>query len=160
LLGVRLLVVEARDSASIGPAFDSLTAAGARAVLVGNHGLFLLQSKRIVALAESHRLPLFSPYPEARDAGVLLAGPPDFAFWSRRASVYVDRAPLWRLLTFPTIGAAAGLALAAWWHRGPALPVPPLTEALLAIGLAAGVMGARANGPTKKTTRADCALSQ
>src|SRR5689334_18465163 len=34
------------------------------------------------------------------------------------------RAPLWRVLTFPSVGAATGLALGAWWPRGAALPVP------------------------------------
>lgn len=90
-LGLRLVVTEAQDSAAIGAAFDSLAVAGARAVLVGNHGLFLLQARTIVALAARHQLPLLSPYPEARDAGALISAVPDFVFWSRRAAGYVDR---------------------------------------------------------------------
>ena len=63
------------------------------------------------------------------------------------------RAPLWRVLTFPAVGAMAGLALGAWWHRGSALPVPPLISLLLAGGLVAGVVLARLGISRDATSR-------
>ena len=90
-LGIRLEVVEARDSVGLDAAFDTLAARGVRAVVVGNHGLFRRAARRIAELSIRHKLPTLSPYPEARDAGVLISAVPDFRSWSRRAAVYVDR---------------------------------------------------------------------
>ena len=60
-------------------------------MVVGNHGLFRREARRIAELSIHHKLPMLSPYPEARDAGALVAAVPDFVFWSRRAAVYIDR---------------------------------------------------------------------
>ena len=84
-------MVEVNDIAGLGAAFARFEADGARAVLVGNHGLFRRESFRLVELSMQRRIPLVSPYPEARDAGALVSFVPDFEFWSRRAAVYVDR---------------------------------------------------------------------
>ena len=90
-LGIRLEVVEASDSVGLERAFDTFSARGVRAIMVGNHPLFRRASRSIAELSIRHRLPVLSPYPEARDAGIVISAVPDFRFWSRRAAVYVDR---------------------------------------------------------------------
>jgi putative ABC transport system substrate-binding protein len=90
-LGMRLEVFEASDSAALDVAFARFAAKRVRAVVVGNHGLFRRESRRLVRLSTQHRIPLISPYPEARDAGALLSYVPDFRFWSRRAAEYIAR---------------------------------------------------------------------
>lgn len=89
-LGMHLVVEEVRDASTLESAFITFKTRGARALLVGNHGLFRRESSRIVELSIRHRLPLLSPYPEARAAGALVSCVPDFVFWSQRAAVYVD----------------------------------------------------------------------
>jgi len=89
-LGMQLEVEEVRDASALEAAFATFKTRGARALLVGNHGLFRRESGRIVELSIRYRLPLLSPYPEARDAGALVSCVPDFVFWSRRAAVFVD----------------------------------------------------------------------
>lgn len=90
-IGMRLEVVEAADVASFDTAFARFSTERVRAVVIGNHGLFRRESRRLVRLSFEHRIPLVSPYPEARDAGALVTYVPDFRFWSRRAAGYIAR---------------------------------------------------------------------
>lgn len=90
-LGIRLVVIEARAIPQIDSAFAQFELGGVRAVLINNHGLFRVNAAHLAELSLRYQLPMLSPYPEARDAGTLIASVPDFVFWSRRAAIYVDR---------------------------------------------------------------------
>ena len=90
-LGVRLLVMNARTIPQIDSAFTEFKRAGVRAVLVTNHGFFRVNAAYLSQQSLRYQLPMLSPYPEARDAGTLIASVPDFVFWSRRVAVYIDR---------------------------------------------------------------------
>ena len=90
-LGIQLNVVEAQSLPQMDSAFATFKRAGVRAVLINNHGLFRTGAARLAGLSLTYKLPMLSPYPEARDAGTLIASVPDFVFWSRRAARYIDR---------------------------------------------------------------------
>lgn len=83
--------VEARTLPAIDSAFATFARHGVRAVIVMNHGLFRLNASRVVARAIEYKIPLLTPYQEARDAGALVSFAPDFIFWSQRAARMVDR---------------------------------------------------------------------
>lgn len=90
-LGIQLNVVEAQSVPQMDSAFAVFKRNGVPAVLINNHGLFRINAAHLAALSLSYKLPVSSPYPEARDAGTLLSSVPDFVFWSRRAARYIDR---------------------------------------------------------------------
>jgi putative ABC transport system substrate-binding protein len=90
-LGVRLHVVEAQAPADLERAFSNMTKARVDALTVLPHVMFLIERKRLVALAAQSRLPTVYPLRDFVDAGGLMAYGADDADLFRRAATYVDK---------------------------------------------------------------------
>jgi putative ABC transport system substrate-binding protein len=90
-VGLRLQILEARNSADLDTAFAAMTREGARAVIVwGSDDLFVHRA-RIAELAAKARLMVVCPFREYVEAGCLMsysANPVDLC---RRAATYVDK---------------------------------------------------------------------
>jgi putative ABC transport system substrate-binding protein len=90
-VGLRLQVLEARNSAELDTAFAAITREGTRAVIVwGGDGLFVHRA-RIAELAMKARLAAVCPFREYVETGCLMsysASPVDLC---RRAATYVDK---------------------------------------------------------------------
>jgi len=90
-VGLRLQILEARNSADLDTAFAAMTREGARAVIVwGSDDLFVHRA-RIAELAAKARLVVVCPFREYVEAGCLMsysANPVDLC---RRAATYVDK---------------------------------------------------------------------
>jgi putative tryptophan/tyrosine transport system substrate-binding protein len=90
-VGLRLQILEARNSADLDTAFAAMTREGARAVIVwGSDDLFVHRA-RIAELAAKARLAVVCPFREYVEAGCLMsysANPVDLC---RRAATYVAK---------------------------------------------------------------------
>jgi putative ABC transport system substrate-binding protein len=90
-LGVRLQFVEARGPADFDRAFSDMTKARADALTVLGSNMFLIERRRLVALAAKNRLPAVYPLREWVDVGGLMAYGANLADLFRRAATYVDK---------------------------------------------------------------------
>ena len=90
-LGVELQVLEARGPGDFAPAFATMTAARAGALLVLADSMVFLQRDRVVDLARKHRLPAVYGLRQFADAGGLLAYDVSLADSARRAASFVDK---------------------------------------------------------------------
>ena len=90
-LGVRLQIVEARDSADIDRAFSDMTRSGARALTVWTSAMLVHERGRLVALAAKKRLPAVYTFREFVHAGGLMSYGHNQADLNRRAATYVAK---------------------------------------------------------------------
>ncbi len=90
-LGVRLQFVEARGPADFDRAFSDMTKARSDALTVLGSNMFLIERRRLVALAAKNRLPAVYPLREWVDVGGLMAYGANLADLFRRAATYVDK---------------------------------------------------------------------
>jgi putative ABC transport system substrate-binding protein len=90
-LGVRLQFVEARGPADFDRAFSDMTKARSDALTVLGSNMFLIERRRLVALAAKNRLPAVYPVREFVDVGGLMAYGANLADLFRRAATYVDK---------------------------------------------------------------------
>ena len=90
-LGVRLQFVEARSAADFDRAFSDITRARAGALTLLPSNLFRREHRRLVDLAERHRLPTVYFAREFVDAGGLMSYAAPLTDLSRRAATYVDK---------------------------------------------------------------------
>ena len=90
-LGVKLVLVQVTAAAQLEDAFAELVAKGAQAVVVQQDPLFTGQSARVVALAETNRLPAIYALRTFYDAGGLMWYGADIVAQFRHAADYVDR---------------------------------------------------------------------
>ncbi|HEY7204448.1 MAG TPA: ABC transporter substrate-binding protein [Methylomirabilota bacterium] len=90
-LGVRLQFVEARGAADFDRAFSDMTRARASALTLLPSNMFRREQRRLVALAERHRLPTVYFSREFVDAGGLMSYAAPLTDLSRRAATYVDK---------------------------------------------------------------------
>ena len=86
-----LLSVEVGDNDDLAPAFDKMAEQHAQAVIVLNHGKFLLEREKLAALGIQRRLPILSPYRQTAEAGVLMAHHPDWEKIWRRAAKMIQQ---------------------------------------------------------------------
>ena len=90
-VGLRLQILEARNSAELDAALAAMTREGSRAVIVwGSDGLYI-QRARIAERAIKARLAIVCPFREYVEAGCLMsysASPVDLC---RRSAIYVDK---------------------------------------------------------------------
>ena len=90
-LGVQPQFVEARGPADFDKAFSDMTRARAGALMVLGSSMFVIERRRLVALAAKHRLPAVYSARESVDAGGLMSYGPNLADSFRRAATYVDK---------------------------------------------------------------------
>ena len=88
--GMKVRIIEVRGPEALDRAFEQ-AGRTAQAVLVLADPNLLIQQRRIVALAATHRLPDIHSQREFVDAGGLMAYGPDLAVMFRRAADYVDK---------------------------------------------------------------------
>ena len=89
ILGVRLLVIGARDGSDLDRAF--LTAEGAGALLVADNSVFTAQRTRIAELALKNRLPTMYGHRDMVAAGGLMTYGPDYGDLYRHAAEHVHK---------------------------------------------------------------------
>ena len=89
ILGVRLLVIGARDGSDLDRAFR--TAEGAGALLVADDSVFTAQRTRIAELALKSRVPTMYGHRDMVAAGGLMTYGPDYGDLYRRSVTYVDK---------------------------------------------------------------------
>jgi len=90
-VGVRLQIVEARDSTALDGAIAAVTRGGAEALAVLAAGGFFSVQPRIAELAARARLPGISPWRQFPAAGGLMSYGTNVPEMFRRAAVYVDK---------------------------------------------------------------------
>jgi putative tryptophan/tyrosine transport system substrate-binding protein len=90
-LGVRLQFVEARDPADFDRAFSDMTRARPGALTLLPSNMFRREQRRLVDLAERHRLPTVYFGREFVDAGGLMSYAAPLTDLCRRAATYVDK---------------------------------------------------------------------
>jgi putative ABC transport system substrate-binding protein len=90
-LGVRLQHTEVRGAEALAPAFSRLIRERAEAVLVSAGSMFFAERRRLVALAEMHKLPAMYNSREFADLGGLIGYGASVDDLIRRAGQYVDR---------------------------------------------------------------------
>jgi putative ABC transport system substrate-binding protein len=90
-LKLQIQSLEVRSSEDIEPAFDSAIREKAGAMMITQSSPITTYSKRIVDLAEKHRLPLIYPQREWPDRGGLMSYGSNVEDSYRRLAVYVDR---------------------------------------------------------------------
>jgi putative ABC transport system substrate-binding protein len=90
-LGLKLVLVQVTAATQLESAFAELVARGAQAVVVQQDPLFTGQSARVVALAETNRLPAIYALRTFYDAGGLMWYGADIVAQFRHAADYVDR---------------------------------------------------------------------
>jgi putative ABC transport system substrate-binding protein len=89
--GVRLQIVDVPDGRELEDAFVEMIAGRALALLVLQNARFVFERKRIVSLAERHRMPAMYELRESPDVGGLVSYAADLAHQFRRAATYVDK---------------------------------------------------------------------
>ena len=82
---------EARSPGDFAPAFTTMTAAGAGALLVLTDSMVFLERDRVVDLARKHRRPAIYGLRQVAAAGGLLAYDVSLADSARRAASFVDK---------------------------------------------------------------------
>ncbi len=90
-LGLRLRVVQVRESKEFGDAFATMKKERVPALLVIADPLVADNRDQIVAFAATNRLPAIYPYRSFVDAGGLMSYGADLSDLHRRAATYVDR---------------------------------------------------------------------
>lgn len=90
-LGLRLRIIQVRDSKEFGDAFATIKNERVPALLVIADPLVADNRDRIVAFAATNRLPAAYPYRSFVDAGGLMSYGADVSDLHRRAATYVDR---------------------------------------------------------------------
>jgi putative tryptophan/tyrosine transport system substrate-binding protein len=90
-LGVKLLVHDVRTVHDIPVAFDAGVREGAQGVLTTVESIFAAQGKRVVQLANEHRLPGLYPYRSMAEAGGLMAFDSFTVGFQARTAIYVDK---------------------------------------------------------------------
>jgi len=89
--GVRLQIVDVPDGRELEDAFVEMIAGRAQALLVLQKAGFVFERKRIVSLAERHRIPAMYELRDFPDVGGLMSYAADLAHQFRRAATYVDK---------------------------------------------------------------------
>jgi putative ABC transport system substrate-binding protein len=90
-LRIQLHVADVRDASELVSAFDKLRRQGADALVVVSDPMIHNQSRRVIELAERHRLPTVYEQRLFPDGGGLLSYGPGRLDRFQRAAVYVDR---------------------------------------------------------------------
>jgi len=90
-VGVRLIIVELRAAAEIGPAFQTLMRDRAHIVLVLSDAMLLAARRQVAAFALAARLPTVFYLREHVEAGGLVSYGIDISANYHRAAYYVDR---------------------------------------------------------------------
>jgi putative ABC transport system substrate-binding protein len=90
-LGFRLQLVEVRGPDDFGRAFAAITRERADALVVFPGVLLFLERRRLVALAEQHRLPAIFVSREFVEIGGFMSYGPSLADLARRASIHIDK---------------------------------------------------------------------
>ena len=90
-IGRRMEIVKASTENELDAAFDAIVQARAGALLVGGGPLFLGQRRRLVALAERHRLPASYVTRQYLEAGGLMSYGPSQTEAYRKAGTYAGR---------------------------------------------------------------------
>ncbi len=90
-LGLRLQMLDIRESAEIEAAFGAAIRDRAEALLVAGDPLFHLPAPRLPDLAARTRLPAIYLVRDLVHAGGLISYGPDFLFMFRRAATFVDK---------------------------------------------------------------------
>jgi putative ABC transport system substrate-binding protein len=90
-VGVRLLVLNIGDDRDLEPAFASLVAQRAGALIVSASGFFFSRRDRLAALAARHAIPTIYQSREFMSAGGLMSYGGDFSDVYRQIGVYVGR---------------------------------------------------------------------
>jgi putative ABC transport system substrate-binding protein len=88
ILGLRLLILDAREPGEFDAAFASAVAGRAGAVLVGGDILFFSHFDKLVALAAKYRLPVIFPERAAAVMGGLIAYGTDFPAAYHQLGIY------------------------------------------------------------------------
>jgi putative ABC transport system substrate-binding protein len=91
VLGLKLLMLDAKGPAGIEAAFEKMAQEGARALVVSGDTYFISQRHQIAALAARYALPAIYNYPEMAAAGGLISYGADIADGYRQEGVYVGR---------------------------------------------------------------------
>jgi len=89
--GVRTLSAEARTSLEIESVFPMMVRERAKAVIIAQDGLFIVQRDQVAKLAAKHRLPAIGAIREYAEDGILMSYGPSFADMYRRVATYVDK---------------------------------------------------------------------
>ena len=87
----QVVVVKARSEGELDAAFTRIAQSGAVALLVGGGAFFVAQRRRLVALADRHRLPASYMTRDSVEAGGLMSYGPSQTEIYRRAGRYVAR---------------------------------------------------------------------
>ena len=90
-LGLQAQVLDVRDAAGIGRAFDSAVEQRDDAALVSNEAVMAANRRSIVELAAKHRLPAMYSDREFVDAGGLISYGVHYPDMYRRAATFVDK---------------------------------------------------------------------
>jgi putative tryptophan/tyrosine transport system substrate-binding protein len=88
---VRLQIVDVPDGRELEDAFVEMIAGRPQALLVLQHAKFVFERKRIVSLAERHRIPAMYELRDFPEVGGLMSYATDLADQFRRAATYVDK---------------------------------------------------------------------
>jgi putative ABC transport system substrate-binding protein len=90
-LGVKLLIHDIENPDDISKAFDAGAGEGAQAVLTTAESIFAAESRRVVQLANQHRLPGLYPFKLMVEAGGLMAFDSYTPAFQAHTSTYVDK---------------------------------------------------------------------
>ena len=90
-VGVKVLLLEARDVSGIQEAFPKMARDKAGALVVVSDGLLNQHRQQVAELAVKHRLPSIAVNKEYAEAGGLMSYGPSYADNFRRAATYVDK---------------------------------------------------------------------
>lgn len=88
---MRLLFVEARAREDFESAFTDMTRARVGAVIVVQTAMFTQQRRRLVDLADKHRVPAVYQSRDSVDVGGLMSYGPNLVESFQRAATYVDK---------------------------------------------------------------------
>jgi putative tryptophan/tyrosine transport system substrate-binding protein len=91
VIGVSLMVLNARSSGEIDEAFGTLVRERVGAILINSDNYFRVQRLQLAALAARHAMPAIYSYGENVRAGGLLSYGPDVAETTRLSGAYVGR---------------------------------------------------------------------
>jgi putative ABC transport system substrate-binding protein len=91
MLGLQLVVVNARTDSDIEAAFATFSQQRVGAVLVGNGNLYPRRTAQLAALAARHALPAIYPYREFVQAGGLMSYGSSIGYFYRQVGIYTGR---------------------------------------------------------------------
>jgi putative ABC transport system substrate-binding protein len=91
MLGLQLIVVNARTDSDLEAAFATFSQQRLGAVFVGVSSFFNRRMEQLTALAARHRLPAIYPYREYALAGGLMSYGSSFGYFYRQVGVYTGR---------------------------------------------------------------------